>query len=54
MVPYIITNIGRISLQFTDKHFPSTASYLIETILRSATVVCQIWQVSFEAITPVY
>ena len=54
MVLYTITNIGRIFLQFIDGHFPNTTSYSIETILRSAAVVCQTWQVSFEATTPVY
>ena len=54
MVLYTITNVGRIFLQFIDGHFPNTASYSIETILRSAAVVCQIWQVSFEATAPVY
>ena len=33
------------SLTSTFQDFINTASYSIETILRSATVVCQIWQV---------
>ena len=32
----------------------NTTNYSIETILRLATVACQIWQVSSQTITPVY
>ena len=49
------TNIGRIFLCLIDKNdFINTAYYLIEAISRLATVACQTWQVSSEAITPVY
>ena len=42
------------SLTNTSREIINTASYSIEKISRSATVVCQIWQVSSETITPVY
>ena len=42
------------SLTSTSRDIINTASYSIEKISRSATVVCQIWQVSSEAIKPVY
>ena len=57
--PYSVnvkSNIGRIFLRLIDEHFPqqNTSSYSVETISRSAIVVCQTWQVSSETITPVY
>ena len=42
------------SLRSTSHNILNTANYSIETILRLATVVHQIWQVSSETITPVY
>ena len=42
------------SLTSTSHDITNTASYSIGIILRSATVVCQIWQVPSKAITSVY
>ena len=50
-------NIGRIFLRLIDKHFPRHHEYrklFNRNNIKIATVVCQIWQVSSEFITPVY
>ena len=42
------------SLTSASRDIINTASDSIETMSRSVTVVCQIWQVSSGTITPVY
>ena len=42
------------SLTCTSREIINTASYSVEKISRAATLVCQIWQVSFKTITPLY